>query len=103
MNEDEVPGLQRERTLLAWDRTALALLVAAALLLRAGGSPYIAIRHLPAMFAMAVGGATFVVTDLRYRRGKVAGQVARTRHLAVVVLAVMAVGIDATILVVAGG
>jgi uncharacterized membrane protein YidH (DUF202 family) len=61
-------GLQAERTLLAWNRTALALLVASALLLRAGDTPYLALRHLPAVFGLVVGAGLFLHGDRSYRR-----------------------------------
>jgi uncharacterized membrane protein YidH (DUF202 family) len=103
MSSSEPPGLQRERTLLAWDRTGFVLLVGAALLLRAGGAPYIAVRHLPALFSMAVGGASFILADDSYRRGRAHGNVARTGHIGAVTVAAVVMGIDAVTLVLAGG
>ena len=61
-------GLQAERTLLAWNRTALALLVASALVLRAGDTPYLALRHLPAVVGLLVGAGLFLHGDRSYRR-----------------------------------
>lgn len=67
-DEGAPQGLQAERTLLAWNRTALALLVASALLLRAGEAPYLALRHLPAVIGLAVGAGLFLLGDRNYRR-----------------------------------
>jgi uncharacterized membrane protein YidH (DUF202 family) len=49
------PGLQRERTILAWDRTGLAFMVVSALLIRVGGAPYDSPRHLPALLGILLG------------------------------------------------
>lgn len=48
-------GLQQERTALAWDRTAVSLMVAGALFVRAGSAPYGDLRHLPGIAAIAAG------------------------------------------------
>jgi uncharacterized membrane protein YidH (DUF202 family) len=62
-------GLQRERTALAWNRTALALIVAGSLLIEHLGPPFFDLVHLPAYSALIAG---FVVlwlaaTDDRLR------------------------------------
>ncbi len=59
-------GLQRERTALAWNRTAVALVVAGAIFLTAGGPPYRPVRHAPGLVAIALG-AVFVVYKPRTR------------------------------------
>lgn len=48
-------GLQQERTALAWDRTAVALMVAGVLFIRGGAAPYGDLRHLPGFAAVAAG------------------------------------------------
>jgi uncharacterized membrane protein YidH (DUF202 family) len=60
-------GLQRERTTLAWERTGVGFIVAAALLLRAGGPPYSHPRHAPAALALLFGGALVYGAARRYR------------------------------------
>jgi uncharacterized membrane protein YidH (DUF202 family) len=67
------PGLQRERTALAWDRTGLALMVTGTLLVRVGEAPYAHIRHLPGYLAVAVGLGLVVHAERRYYRRIAAG------------------------------
>jgi uncharacterized membrane protein YidH (DUF202 family) len=62
------PGLQHERTALAWDRTGLGFMVFGALLLRAGDPPWHPLRHLPGALALGVGVALIVWAARRYRR-----------------------------------
>jgi uncharacterized membrane protein YidH (DUF202 family) len=61
-------GLQHERTALAWDRTALAVLVVGALVLRSGGPPYDDLRHAPGYLGVAAGAALLWAGGRRYRR-----------------------------------
>lgn len=61
-------GLQHERTALAWDRTALSLLVVGALLLRGVGPPFDDLRHVPGHLTLAVGAALLWASARRYRR-----------------------------------
>lgn len=61
-------GLQRERTMLAWNRTMLALAVTTVLLVRTGGPPYLRALHLPALAVLLVAGWLWLASDLRYRR-----------------------------------
>jgi uncharacterized membrane protein YidH (DUF202 family) len=62
-------GLQRERTALAWNRTALALLVAGSLLTRHIGPPYFDLAHAPGYAALVAGVAVlwYSVHDERWR------------------------------------
>jgi uncharacterized membrane protein YidH (DUF202 family) len=62
------PGLQHERTALAWDRTGLSLLVVGALTLRSGGPPYDDLLHAAGYAAMALGAWLLWVGGRRYRR-----------------------------------
>lgn len=66
---DPPDGLQHERTALAWNRTALAMIVAGALYLRAGGDGGIhPARHVPGALLMGLGAAVLVGLIGRYRR-----------------------------------
>ena len=62
-------GLQRERTALAWNRTALALIVAGSLLIRYLGAPYFDLFHLPAYSTVVAGVVVLwlAATDARWR------------------------------------
>jgi uncharacterized membrane protein YidH (DUF202 family) len=64
---DEVTdeGLQQERTALAWNRTALAMIIAGALYLRVGGPPLLLV---PGVLMIAFGGLLLVTAGGRYRR-----------------------------------
>jgi uncharacterized membrane protein YidH (DUF202 family) len=61
-------GLQHERTALAWDRTALGLLVVGALTLRSAGAPFDALRHAPGYLTLVVGMGVLWAAGRRYRR-----------------------------------
>lgn len=61
-------GLQRERTMLAWNRTLMALVVSTVLLVRATGPSYLRPIHLPAAGVLVVAAWLWVRSDLRYRR-----------------------------------
>lgn len=64
------PGLHRERTSLAWNRTALAMMVAGGLYVRAGGRPLHPARHFPGIVIIALGAALFAVAVRRQARRK---------------------------------
>lgn len=93
-SDDEVPGLQRERTLLAWSRTSLALVVASALLVRVVGPPWVRVSHLPAVTVMLVTGGLVLAADRRHQRG---GGPSGARTLAVVAAAVVLLGVVAVV------
>jgi uncharacterized membrane protein YidH (DUF202 family) len=69
-------GLQQERTALAWNRTALALIIAGALYLRAGG-PLPAL--VPGVLVIALGAFLLVKAGGRYRRLRKTGFLANRR------------------------
>lgn len=58
-------GLQRERTSLAWNRTAVSFMVAGTMFLDAGGPPYRAARHAPGIMAIAFGALLFAYSQRR--------------------------------------
>lgn len=87
---DAPPGLQRERTLLAWTRTLLALVVVSALLVRVVGPPLARPAHLPAAGGMGVALWLFVATDVRYRRAP--ARVTAPAHLGLLTAATVVVG-----------
>ena len=61
-------GLQQERTALAWDRTALALLVVGALTVRAGGPSFDLLRNAPGFLTVLVGAGLLWAGGRHYRR-----------------------------------
>lgn len=66
------PGLQEERTFLAWNRTALAMAVNACLMLRAGMQPGLHKMLIPGVVLGGLALALLVVG--RMRRSQVAGR-----------------------------
>jgi uncharacterized membrane protein YidH (DUF202 family) len=68
-------GLQRERTALAWNRTALALIVAGSLLIQHLGPPFFDLIHLPAYCALIAGVVVLwlAATDDRWRSKSASG------------------------------
>lgn len=60
------PGLQQERTNLAWDRTALSIMVTSGILLRAIGSPYPQPWHLLPAAGFIVGLVILATDRHRY-------------------------------------
>lgn len=101
-DEQGPPGLQRERTLLAWNRSVLALLVTLALLVRRVGAPYWDAAHLPAVTVGAVAVWLSLAADLRYRRRAVRAPFASPRHLAALAVAVMVTGVAASVALLLG-
>lgn len=62
------PGLQPERTLLAWRRTCLALAGASAVVIRFVGESVGAPAALLGVAGMATAAAAYIRASLRYRR-----------------------------------
>lgn len=96
--DEEVPGLQRERTLLAWSRTSLALVVAVALLVRVVGPPWFRPSHLPAVTVLLLTGGLVLAADRRHQRS---GEPAGARALGLVAVAVVTLGVVSLVALVA--
>lgn len=94
-------GLQRERTMLAWNRTMLALVVTTVLLVRVGGPPYVRPLYLPALGILLVAAWLWLSSDLRYRRELVPGRIVLPGRLAVLAAASIAVGVGGIVVLVA--
>lgn len=62
------PGLQPERTLLAWRRTSLAIPVAGLVLLRLELHHFGVLAICLALAALLMGGMTYAAATRRYRR-----------------------------------
>ena len=60
------PGLQQERTVLAWDRTGLALMVGAGILERSLGAPLVQPLSVVAALVFALGLVLLVRSRTRY-------------------------------------
>jgi putative membrane protein len=101
------PGLQQERTMLAWDRTGLALIITGALFVRAGKAPYVAAPHLPGFLAIAMGAIVLATAARRYRgrdRGlRAGGPAARPGMVRLTALVVLVLSIASTVLVLLEG
>lgn len=96
-DDDAPPGLQPERTLLAWTRTLLAVVVAASLLVRLVGAPIARPAHLPAAVVVAVALWLFVASDRRYRHAEGRVRVVPALHLLLLAVAVVGVGVVAVV------
>lgn len=96
-HDDEPPGLQPERTLLAWTRTLLAVVVTASLLVRLLGAPITRPAHVPAAVVVALAVWLFVASDRRYRRAEDRVRVVPALHLLLLAAAVVAVGVVAVV------
>ena len=62
------PGLQPERTLLAWRRTCLALAVASAVVVRFAGEAIGVVAAILGIAGVATAAAGYVRASVRYRR-----------------------------------
>ena len=72
------PGLQVQRTALAWVRTGLAVLVNALVALRAGQQGGFDVDH--AAWSVSVGGAAVTIACGAWRRRMLAGAECRVRQ-----------------------
>lgn len=59
-------GLQQERTALAWDRTALAMIASGFIYARAVGPPYLRPAQAPVVVALVIGAGMLVLGARRY-------------------------------------
>lgn len=100
--DDRPLGLQRERTLLAWNRTLLALVVATALVVRTIGPPYLRWLHAPAAVLGVVTLWLWLAADVRYRRTVARGQGGAPAHLRLLWLSAVASGLGGVVAVVVG-
>lgn len=95
-------GLQRERTMLAWNRTLLALVVGTVLLVRTTGPPYLRAIHLPAAAVLVVVAWLWVRSDLRYRRELDPATLVTPAHPAMVAGATTVVGVTSIVVLALG-
>lgn len=95
--DHDLPGLQPERTLLAWTRTLLATVVGAALLVRLVGAPVVRVAHAPAALSVAVALWLLVASDRRYRHAEHRVRVVPAGHLLALAGAVVLVGVTALV------
>jgi uncharacterized membrane protein YidH (DUF202 family) len=99
------PGLQSERTYLAWQRTGLAFAAVGALLVHAGGRLHNVLAYLPGVLGLAVGAVIVFRALLRYRtiaaaaRGE--GEAASPRLAAALAAAAAILGISGLLVVLA--
>lgn len=97
------PGLQQERTVLAWDRTALAVIVASGLLARViGDSPPRAI--LLVSIATLVVGLVILIIDrrrymFRWHKLQATGSMPASRLATVIGSATVVVGVASLVVV----
>lgn len=98
------PGLQQERTVLAWDRTGLALMVAAGVLERSLGEPLIQPSSVVAGVVFLLGLGLLVAGRSRYlvrwRRMHAGGGMLSVGPVVTVAAATVVLGITALVLVV---
>lgn len=65
-DQTQDPGLQQERTVLAWDRTALSIIVASGLLARSLGEPLVRPVSLIPFAGVVFGLAVLILDRPRY-------------------------------------
>jgi uncharacterized membrane protein YidH (DUF202 family) len=97
-----IPGLQRERTALAWDRTGVAFLLAGLLFLRATGGASLWWR-IPSVLTVVFGSLLMLYGYRRYARaavGPAGGPLGTTGLLRVVGLVAIAFSLASAALIV---
>lgn len=97
-------GLQQERTALAWDRTALAMIVGGALFIRGGEAPYGDLRHLPGFVAILVGiwalGRSYRLYTRRHALLRDAASLTETGLILTVAAVTLALSVASVVLIV---
>jgi uncharacterized membrane protein YidH (DUF202 family) len=100
------PGLQSERTYLAWQRTGLAFAAAGALLVHAAVRTHFLLAYLPGVFGLAVAAFILLRALLRYRSIEAAARGSRDaaspRLAAALAAAAALLGVTGLIVVLAG-
>lgn len=101
------PGLQPERTRLAWSRTALAFLANGALMLHAGHELTHWAWMVPGAVIIAFSALVYATGELRHRRIDAAIRTARPvagpREIAVTAAAVLVAALTAAAVLATGG
>lgn len=97
------PGLQQERTVLAWDRTGLALMIAAGVLERSLGEPLLQPTTLVAAGVFLLGLGLLVLGRSRYvarwRRMQAGGGILSVGPVVTVAAATTVLGITALLVI----
>lgn len=103
-NEVHDPGLQQERTVLAWDRTGLALMVGAGILQRAVGWPPRGLMSVAAIVVFLTGLTLVTVGRSRYlsrwRRMRQGEGILSSGPVVTVAVATILLGVFALIVVI---
>ncbi len=93
------PGLQPERTLLAWRRTALSLAAASVVAVRLTLGSYGPAAVVLGVGGLLLAGAAFLAADRRYRAGGASGRPAAGAPAALLTVTTVLVGLLAALYV----
>lgn len=85
---DDPPGVARERTYIAWQRTGLAFAAVGVLFLHVGHGPWRPLHAVPGLFGLAAGAVVVALGALRYRPALGAPRSGRRIHPPVAILTV---------------